>query len=172
MDAAAIESLILLVRGRKVMLDSDLARIYGVSTKRLNEQVGRNAGRFPADFMFRLSTEEAEIMRSQIATASRRNVRYRPCVFTEHGAVMLASVLSTPAAVQASVEVVRAFIRLRAALAAHKDIARRLDELERRYEARFKSVFDALRELTTPSKEPPRRPWPLRCIKPMQGGAS
>jgi hypothetical protein len=101
---------ILIIRGQSVMLDIDLARIYGVSTRRLNEQVRRNRERFPEDFMFQLTAEEAIPMRSHFATASKRNIRHSPYVFTEHGAVMLASVLKSPVAVAASIQIVRRFL--------------------------------------------------------------
>ncbi|MBN2371597.1 MAG: ORF6N domain-containing protein [Vicinamibacteria bacterium] len=132
------------------MLDSDLATIYGVSTTRLNEQVKRNRGRFPDDFMFQLTAEEkAEV----VANCDHlQRVKYsptRPYAFTEHGAVMLASVLNTKVAIVASLHVVRAFVRLRAALVEHSDLARRLDELEAKYDDQFKVVFDAIRALMT-----------------------
>ncbi|MBI2361985.1 MAG: ORF6N domain-containing protein, partial [Elusimicrobia bacterium] len=131
-----LERRIRLLRGQRVMLDSDLAEVYGVPTKRLNEQVKRNAGRFPVDFMFRLSAAETlslERSRSQFATLKRgKNIKYRPCAFTEHGAVMLASVLNTPFAVKASVQVVRAFLWLRSAIAASEPLQRRLDSHEER----------------------------------------
>jgi hypothetical protein len=139
------------------MLDSDLAEIYGVPTKRLNEQIQRNIGRFPPDFMFRLTAEEASSMRSQNATASKRNIRYLPYAFTEHGTIMLASVLNSPIAVQASVQVVRAFVRLREMLLARHDLARRLDALEKKYDGQFRTVFDAIRQLMPPSKQRPRQ---------------
>lgn len=150
-----IESRILLIRGHKVMLDSDLAELYRVSTKRLNEQVRRNRERFPEDFMFQLTPEETEALRSQFATSNRGRGgrRYRPYAFTEHGAVMLASVLNSPVAVQASIQVVRAFIRLREILATHKELARKLAELEQKYDRQFKVVFDAIRELMAPPKK-------------------
>ena len=160
LSVAPIERCILLVRGHKVMLDSDLAKLYGVTTKRLNEQVRRNQGRFPADFMFRLTPEEAFSLkrsRTQNATLKRgQNIKYLPFAFTEHGAVMLASVLNSSIAVRASIQVVRAFVRLREILSTHRDLARKLEELERRYDARFRVIFDAIRELMSPP-EPPRR---------------
>jgi hypothetical protein len=159
-----IEQNIYLIRGHKVMLDSDLAELYGVTTKRLNEQVKRNQGRFPGDFMFQLTRQEADrLNRSQIATGSQRhrNPRHKPYAFTEHGAVMLASVLSTPIAVEASIRVVRAFVRLRSILVEHKDLARKIKALEKsyraqsqRYDAQFNAVFDAIRKLMEP---PPAR---------------
>lgn len=148
-----IERSILFIRGHKVMLDADLAALYRVTTKRLNEQVGRNSDRFPEDFMFQLTKEEYAILRSQFATSSQWGGRRTlPYAFTEHGAVMLASVLSSPVAVQASIQVVRAFIRLREILATHKDLARKLEELEKKYDRQFVAVFDAIRQLMTPPK--------------------
>ena len=140
------------IRGQKVMLDADLARVYGTSTKRLNEQVKRNRDRFPSDFMFQLSNEEWSSLKSQSATSkpARGGRRVAPYAFTEHGAVMAANVLNSPRAVQASVQVVRAFIRLREMLAAHKELARRLEALEQKYDRQFKVVFDAIRKLMTP----------------------
>lgn len=139
-----------------MMLDADLAELYGVATKALNQQVKRNAVRFPADFMFRLSPAEKA---AALAVAPHlRRLRYSavpPLAFTEHGAVMLASVLSSPTAVAASIEVVRAFIKLREMLSAHRELARRLDDLEQRYDGQFKSVFQAIRQLMEP---PLRRP--------------
>ncbi len=156
-NARPLEQIIFLIRGRRVMIDADLARIYGVSTKRLNEQVRRNIGRFPGDFMFQLTPEEAYAMRSHFATAYKRNVRFLPFAFTEHGSVMLASVLNSPIAIRASVQVVRVFVRLREMLVAHKDLARRLKRLERKYDSQFKTVFEAIRKLMAPPSEPPRR---------------
>jgi hypothetical protein len=166
-----IERLIYLIRGQKVMLDSDLAEIYGVTTKRLNEQVGRNADRFPPDFAFQLTRQEVANLRSQIATSSLKirpkfatvrshgGRRYRPLVFTEHGAIMLASVLNSPVAVEASVRVVRAFVRLREMLASNRELAHRLDELERKFEGHdeaIRNLFEAIRQLLSPP-EPKRR---------------
>ncbi len=131
-----IESRIFLIRGHRVLFDSDLALMYGVSTKRLNEQVRRNIDRFPADFGFQLLLKELQILRSQTATSSWGGRRYLPWVFTEHGALMLATVLSTPVAVQAGIEVVRAFIRLRA--------------LALRFDGKLKTVSDAIRLLMQP----------------------
>ena len=141
------------------MLDSDLATLYGVSTRRLNEQVKRNRHRFPPDFMFRLSAAEVTSLISQIATSNKgRGGRHKlPYAFTEHGAVMLASVLNSPVAVAASIQVVRAFVQLRGVLAAHKDLARRLDEMEGKYDAQFKVVFQAIRELMEPPAPPSKQ---------------
>jgi hypothetical protein len=156
-----IARLIYVVRGQKVMLDSDLAEIYGVTTRRLNEQVGRNADRFPSDFAFQLTPEELASLMSQIATSKkgRGGRRKLPWVFTEHGAIMLASVLNSPVAVQASVRVVRAFVRLREMLASNRELAQKLAELERKFEGHddaIRNLFEAIRQLLTPPK-PGRR---------------
>ena len=155
-----IQSRILLVRGHRVMLDADLAELYGVTTKVLNQAVKRNADRFPEDFMFRLSPEETRGLRSQIVTSNsgRGGRRYAPYAFTEHGAVMLANVLRSSVAVQASIQVVRAFIRLRELLAAHKGLARKLVALEKKYDRQFAVVFEAIRQLMEgPPDEPKGR---------------
>ena len=156
----AIENRIFLIREQKVMLDAHLAGLYGVTTKRLNEQIKRNLDRFPEDFAFRLSTEEWEsvksyindVNRSQIATGSQkhRDPRFLPWVFTEHGAIMAANVLNSKQAVSMSVYVVRAFVRLRQLIASNKELARKIAELENKYDSHFKIVFDAIRELMTP----------------------
>jgi hypothetical protein len=130
---ALIERRIYVMRGQKVMLDSDLADLYQVPTKRLNEQVRRNLDRFPADFMFQLTDEEAGSLRSQIATSKdgRGGRRYQPSVFTEHGVAMLSAVLNSQRAVQMSILIVRAFVKLREVLAGHKELARKIEQLER-----------------------------------------
>ncbi len=152
-----IERAILLIRGEKVMLDSDLAELYGVETKRLNEQVQRNLGRFPEDFMFQLTPEEWNSLRSQFATLKRGEHRkYLPYAFTEHGALMLANVLNSERAAQTSVQVVRAFVRLRQMLASNAELARKLAALENKYDAQFKVVFDAIRQLMSPPAKPKR----------------
>lgn len=145
-----VESRILLIRGEKVIFDSDLAELYGVTTKRLNEQVKRNIDRFPEDFMFQLTADELDGMRSQIATASKRNVRFPPYVFTEHGALMAANVLNSERAVHASVQVVRAFVKLRQLIASNADLARKVEALEKKYDSNFKVVFDAIKKLMMP----------------------
>ena len=148
-----IERAILRLRGHNVMLDADLARLYGVTTKRFNEQVKRNAGRFPADFMFQLTQQEYAHLRSQIATSSATGHggrRHPPYVFTEHGAIMAANVLNSPRAVQVSILVVRAFVRLRRMLQSNAELAKKLDELEAKYDAQFRVVFQAIRELMMP----------------------
>ncbi len=158
-ELALIEEKIYIIRGQKVMLDADLAELYQVETRRLNEQVKRNIERFPEDFMFQLTEKEVEElpMRSQFATASKRNVRYRPFVFTEHGAVMLASVLKSKTAIEASLHVVRAFVRLRTILSEHKELAAQFEKLERKMDAKFDEhdeqialLFKAIKQLITP----------------------
>ncbi len=173
-SATLIARRIVLLRGQKVMLDADLAALYGVETKRLNEQVRRNPDRFPADFMFRLSDQELADLRSQSATSSSPawgGRRYAPLAFTEHGALMAATVLNSSRAVEVSLYVVRAFVQLREVLATHKDLARKLAQLERATQAlalkqdqlaastraQIKQVFDAIRELMVPP-EPKKRP--------------
>jgi ORF6N domain len=156
-----IERAILSIGGEKVMLDSDLALIYGVPTKVLNQAVKRNSARFPADFCFQLTATETEIvdrLRSQIVTsnAGRGGRRYLPYAFTEHGALMLANILNSERAAQTSVQVVRAFVRLRQMLASNAELARQLEALERKYDQQFKVVFDVIRRLMSPP-EPKRR---------------
>jgi hypothetical protein len=150
-----VRSLILTVRGQRVMLDSDLARIYGVSTMRLNEQVKRNAERFPGDFAFQLERQEFATLISQfvISKAGRGGRQTLPWVFTEHGAIMLASVLNSPVAVEASVRVVRAFVYLREQLLANRELAGKFAELEKRLDAHDESIaalFEAIRRLLEP----------------------
>ncbi|HEU0204308.1 MAG TPA: ORF6N domain-containing protein [Burkholderiaceae bacterium] len=163
----------MLLRGQKVLLDNDLAALYGVETRRLNEQVRRNPERFPGDFMFQLSSDEFSGLMSQIATSNpgRGGRRKLPLAFTEHGALMAATVLNSPRAVEVSLYVVRAFVQLREVLATHKELAKRLAELEQQTEAlalkhdqlagntraQLKQVFEAIRELMIPP-EPKKRP--------------
>ena len=155
-----VERSILIVRERKVMLDSDLARLYGVLTERLNEQVRRNHERFPSDFAFQLTPNEYLHLIPQFAGSSQKHGGRRklPFVFTEYGALMAANVLKSPVAIQASIHVVRAFSRLRELLASHQDLAIKLKALERKYDERFLVVFKELRKLMTPPPLPPRRP--------------
>jgi len=173
----AIEGITLTIqtlRGQRVILDADLAALYEVETKRFNEAVKRNLDRFPADFMFRLTEQEQAALRSQFATLKTgrgQHRKYLPYAFTEHGAIMAATVLNSPRAVQVSLFVVRAFVRLRELATTHGDLAKRLGELEDKTEAlamqhdtfsrntraQLKQVFEALRELTTPP-DPPKRP--------------
>ena len=155
---------IVVLRGHKMLLDTDLAALYGVTTKRLNEQVRRNAHRFPSDFMFQLSASEAAALRSQNATLEPgrgKHRKYRPIAFTEHGAIMAASVLNSQSAVEMSVYVVRAFVRLRELLASNQELAKRLDQIEasiRRklttHDASIAAIISAIRELMS---APPER---------------
>jgi hypothetical protein len=157
--AQRIEAAILLIRGHKVLLDLDLAALYGVTTGNLNKAVARNRKRFPGDFMFRLTQEEFAILRSQIGISSSwGGRRYPPCAFTEQGVAMLSSVLRSQRAVEVNIEIMRAFVRLRRILSSHAALARRLDALERKYDERFKVVFDAIRALMAgpPADEKPR----------------
>ena len=173
---------ILLLRGHKIILDSVLAGLYGVETRALIQAVNRNLNRFPEDFMFRLTTEETEYLRSQIVILKKRqgerisaNIpenlrsqfvisnqrggrRYLPYAFTEQGVAMLSSVLRSDRAVQVNIEIMRAFVRLRQMLAGHKELARKLENLEKKYDSQFKVVFDAIRQLMEPSASKKKRP--------------
>ena len=145
----AIERKILLIRGEKVMLDSDLAALYKVETKLLNKAVKRNIKRFPDDFMFQLTADEAMSLRFHFGTsnAGRGGRRYLPYAFTEQGVAMLSSVLSSSRAIEVNIMIMRAFVKLRRMIATHKDLARKLAEMEKKYDGQFKIVFDALRSL-------------------------
>lgn len=177
-----IEQKIYVIRGERVMLDSDLAEIYGVETKMFNRAVKRNINRFPEDFMFQLTAEEYESLRFQIGTSNddslkfqigisndeslrsqfatskkgRGGRRYLPNVFTEHGAIMAANILNSEKAVTASVQVVRAFVKLRQILASNTELAKQLEALEQKYDEQFKVVFKAIRQLMLPPDKPQR----------------
>lgn len=144
-----VEQNILLIRGQRVILDTDLAKLYGVPTKRLNEQVQRNKKRFPSDFMFQLTPEEVAHLRSQFATSKigSGGRRYRPYAFTEQGVAMLSSVLHSERAIQVNIAIMRAFVQLREMISSNKGLARRLNELEKKYDSQFRIVFEAIREL-------------------------
>ena len=144
------------LRGHNVMLDRDLADLYGVEVRVLNQAVARNGDRFPADFMFQLTVEEADRLGSQSASVRRRHGgrRHLPFAFTEEGVAMLSSVLRSDRAVRVNVEIMRAFVRLRRMVIDHKDLSRRLDALEAKYDDQFKVVFEAIRELMEPPSEP------------------
>lgn len=165
---------ILILRGQKVLIDSDLATLYDVPTKRFNEQVKRNLERFPEDFMFQLTEEEYDSLRSQFATLKTgrgQHRKYLPYVFTEHGAIMASMILNSPRATQVSVYVVRAFVTLREMIVSNKDLAHRLDELESKADlievkhdnfehntrVQLKQVFEAIRELSAPPETPKKR---------------
>lgn len=152
-----IENSIFYIRGQKVMLDQDLAELYGVETKRIVEAVKRNLERFPEDFMFQLINEEWDILRSHFAASKkeRGGRRYAPYVFTEQGVAMLSSVLRSKRAVIVNIEIIRTFVRLRRMLVSHKALANKLAKLEEKYDSQFKIVFDAIRKLMIPP-EPKR----------------
>jgi len=153
-----IENKILLIRGKKVMLDRDLAELYGVETKRLNEQVKRNQERFPDDFMFQLTKEEKGKL---VANCDRFKILKHstslPYVFTEHGALMLANVIKSSTAIGMSIVIVRTFTKLREMLATHADLRKKIEEMEAKYDNQFKVVFDALRQLLEPPARPKKR---------------
>jgi hypothetical protein len=150
-----IEKCILLLRGQKVILDKDLAALYGASTKNLNKAVSRNLDRFPDDFMFQLDLQEVINLKFQFGTSSWGGTRKLPRAFTEQGVAMLSSVLNSKRAVQVNIEIMRAFVKLRELLSSHKDLALKLAEMEKKYDSQFKVVFDAIRELMTPPDPPP-----------------
>ena len=150
------ERRILLIRRQRVMLSDDLAALYGVETKALNRAVKRNAERFPADFMFQLTAEEAEDLKCQFGTSSWGGSRVSPYAFTEQGVAMLSSVLRSRRAVQVNIAIVRAFVRLREMLLTNAELARKLADLEQKYDSQFKSVFDAIRQLMAPPPAPPK----------------
>ena len=156
-----VDNAIHLIRGQRVMLDSSLAEIYGVPLKRLNEQVRRNAARFPVDFAFQLTREEFTHLKSQFATSSSHGGKRKlPWVFTEHGAIMLASVLNSEVAIDASVRVVRAFVRLRELISANAELSRKFAELERRLDAHDEQIaqlFAAIRQLLAPLPAPAKK---------------
>ena len=161
MPAFAVESRILFLRSQRVILDADIAKLYGVPVKRLSEQVKRNQERFPSDFMFQLTDKEHEVLRSQTATSKkgRGGRRYAPFAFTEQGAIMAAGVLNSERAVQMSVFVVRAFVRLREMLATNHKLARKIDELENRldtHDSGIQDLIEAIKELVMPP-DPPRK---------------
>ncbi len=155
-----IERRIFLIRGKKVMLDSDLAELYSVPTKRLNEQVRRNSVRFPEDFMFELTKDEARVLRSHFATSKkgRGGRRYRPYAFTEQGVAMLSTVLKSEQAIKINIEIMRAFVQLRYLLSSNADLKRKVEAIELKYDAQFAIVFDELRHLKVP---------PLRKKRPI-----
>ena len=153
-----VEDRILSIRGHRVMVDTDLAEVYGVPTRALNQAIKRNVERFPEDFAFRLTSgEKTELVTNCDRFARLKHSTVFPLVFTEHGAIMAASVLNSPRAIEASVYVVRAFVKMREVLATHKELARRLIEMEQKYDRQFKVVFDAIRALMEPPKIPRRR---------------
>jgi len=155
-----IERKIYLIRGHKVMVDRDLAKLYGVTTFNLNKAVNRNQDRFPEDFMFQLNKEEARNLIFQFGMSSWGGVRKLPYVFTEQGVAMLSSVLRSKRAIQVNIAIMRTFVRLKAVLSTHKELARKLNELERKIEKHdedISSIFEAIRQLMAPPEKPRRR---------------
>ena len=156
-----IEKAIFLIRGEKVMLDRDLATLYGVATSVFNQAIKRHKNRFPPDFMFRLTMGEAQGLRSRsqsVILKRGQNIKYLPSAFTEHGILMLSSVLNSERAIQVNIEIMRTFAKLRQMLASNADLARKLEELERKHDSQFKIVFDAICQLMTP---PPAKVKPI-----------
>lgn len=155
--AERIEKAIVVVREQKVMLDRDLAELYGVTTGNLNKAVKRNLDRFPPDFMFQLKQEEYESLRFQFGILKKgQHSKYLPYAFTEQGVAMLSSVLRSKRAVHVNIEIMRAFVRLRQFLSAHKELKQKLEEMEMKYDEQFQVVFEAIRQLMTPP-DPPRK---------------
>lgn len=159
MPVGRIEQAIIMIRGEKVMLSTDLARLYGVEPRVLVQAVKRNIRRFPKDFMFQLTRDEHANLKSQSVTSSWGGARRAaPYAFTEQGVAMLSSVLNSKRAVAVNIEIMRAFVRLRQMLATHADLARKLNALERKYDSQFKVIFDAIRQLMEPPPEPRKKP--------------
>ncbi len=149
-----IENKILFIRGKKIILDRDIAGLYGVPTQRLNEQVKRNIKRFPEDFMFQLTKEEFQILKSHFATSSWGGTRKLPYAFTEQGVAMLSSVLNSKRAIQVNIQIMRAFTRLREMLATHKELKEKIEAMEKKYDQQFMVIFDAIKSLLeTPVKK-------------------
>ncbi|MGR3173599.1 MAG: ORF6N domain-containing protein [Candidatus Scalindua sp.] len=154
----SIEGKILLIRGKKVILDRDLALLYGVKTIRLREQVKRNSERFPEDFTFQLTKDETNMLVSQNAIPSKRSLGgYLPYVFTEHGTLMAANVIKSSIAIQASIAIVRTFTKLREMLATHKDLQKKIESMEGKYDHQFKIVFDVIKKLLEPPEKPKKQ---------------
>ena len=148
-----------MIRGKKVMIDRDLASLYGTETRILNQAVKRNIQRFPVDFMFQLSEEETKIWISQIVTSNKEKMglRKKPLAFTEHGILMLSSVLNSGKAIHVNIQIMRAFILLRRMLLTNHDLRKKITEMEKKYDHQFKIVFDAIKQLLTPPEKPKRR---------------
>jgi hypothetical protein len=170
-----IERRIARVRGHKVLFDADLAVLYGVDTRVLVQAVKRNASRFPPDFMFRLDAEEATRLRSQIVISNGRargGRRHSPYVFTEQGVAMLSSVLRSPRAIQANIQIMRAFVRLRELMVTHAALMRKIDAMEKKYDSRFTAVFAAIRELMSADETRRRRPIGFRTLSHREGAGT
>jgi len=163
MPVEIIERKIYLIRAHKVLLDSDLAELYGVEVKQLKRQVRRNIKRFPEDFMFQLQKEEYESLRSHFGALKRgEHAKYFPYAFTEQGVAMLSSVLNSDRAIEVNIQIMRAFVKLREMLSTHKDLARKLAEMEKKYDTQFKVVFDAIRQLMKPDETKSKKPIGFR----------
>jgi phage regulator Rha-like protein len=152
-----ILSRIFIIRGKKVMLDRDLAELYGVATRRLNEQVRRNRKRFPEDFMLQLTKKELDDLKSHFATSRWGGTRKLPYVFTEQGVAMLSSVLNSERAIQVNIQIMRAFTKMRELLATHKDLRQKIEQMEKKYDKQFRIVFEAIQQLLTEEEKPKRR---------------
>ena len=169
-----IQNKIYLIRGHKVMLDKELAELYGVSTRRLKEQVRRNLKRFPIDFMLELTWEETESLRSQIATLKRgEHIKYLPYAFTEQGVAMLSSVLNSDRAIEINIQIMRVFTKLREMMISHKDLARKIEDLERKFQEKFEEhdkkiilIFNAIKELLAGKAEAEKNRGPMGFIPP------
>ena len=155
--AEKIANQIYLIRGTKVMLDKDLAELYGVETKRLKEQVKRNIRRFPEDFVFELTKDEFDNLRSQIATSSWGGVRYMPMAFTEQGVAMLSSVLNSDRAIDVNVQIMRTFTKLRQMISSHKELSKKIESMEKKYDEQFRVVFDVIKQLLKDDVNPAKK---------------
>ncbi len=152
-----VETKILLIRGLNVMMDKDLAKLYGVETKILIQAVKRNIKRFPKDFMFPLTDQEVAILRSQFVTSRWGGLRYNPHAFTEQGVAMLSSVLNSERAIQVNIQIIRTFTKLRQLMATHEGLRRKIEEMEKKYDHQFKIIFDAIKQLLEPPKQEPKK---------------
>ena len=152
-----IESIIYLIRGKKIMLDSDLAVLYRVETKVLLQAIKRNIERFPTDFMFQLDEQEYEILRSQIVTSSWGGRRYLPYAFTEQGIAMLSTVLNSKRAINVNIQIMRTFTKLREMIESNKDLKRKIEDMEKKYDKQFQIVFEAIKQLVEPVERPKRK---------------
>ena len=162
-----IESKIFLIRGHKVMLDRDLARLYDVETKVLNQAVKRNSDRFPAEFMFQLTRQEFTDLKSHFVTSSWGGTRKPPSVFTEHGILMLSSVLNSKRAIRVNIQIMKAFVKLRQLMNTHKDLKQKIEAMEKKYDRQFQIVFEAIKKLL----DPPRKPAERIGFHPPEGDA-
>jgi hypothetical protein len=164
-----IEQKILLLRGQKVMLDRDLAELYGVTTSNLNKAVSRNPDRFPPDFMFNISNEEFDILKFHFGISSWGGTRTLPRAFTEQGVAMLSSVLRSKQAVQVNILIMRAFVKLRELISSHKDLVRKIELMERKYDSQFKIVFDAIKQLMAPPTIAAKRKYGFHSARDENG---